>query len=278
MKKPIKRLAVIHDLCGIGKAALTNIMPVLAVMEVEVCPIPTMILSTHTGGFGKPYMVKLDGYVSEAVNHYEKIDIEFDGIFIGYLGSKENIDDCLCMLKKYEEATPLVIVDPIFGDNGKYYSNFDESYSNNLKELIRYADVITPNYTEACLLSGISIKEKIDINELEKIIESLIKFGARNIVITSLPLGNNMIGTCIYNEKKKSIIINNSHRQEKSYPGTGDIFTSALSGYLLNGGEIEESTIKACGFVEKCMEVSSKYDYPAKEGVLLEMCLKYLYE
>lgn len=278
MKKPIKRLAVVHDLCGIGKAALTNIMPVLSVMEIESCPIPTMILSSHTGGFGKPHVVKLDGYISNAVNHYQEIGIDFDGVFIGYLGNEQNIDDCISMLQKYKDVTSLVVVDPIFGDNGKHYSNFDENYSNKIKEVIKYSDVITPNYTEACLLSGVSIKEKIEIDDLEIIIEKLKDIGAKNIIITSLPIGNNIIGTCIYNNRKKSIVINNSQKQEKSYPGTGDIFTSVLCGNLLNDKDIDESAIEACAFVEKCMEMSSEYEYDAKEGVLLERCLKYLHK
>ena len=94
MKKPIKRVAAIHDLCGVGKAALTNVIPVLATLKIEVCPIPTMILTTHTGGF-KPNIMQLEGYISKAVKHYRDIEINFEGIFVGCLGSTINKEGIL---------------------------------------------------------------------------------------------------------------------------------------------------------------------------------------
>lgn len=276
MKKPIKRLAVIHDLCGVGKAALTNIIPILSVMEVEVCPIPTMILSTHTGGFGKPEIVKPKSYLTNAFAHYNAIDINFEGIFIGYLGSEENVNECLGFLKNYNNKESLVVIDPIFGDNGKYYSNFNNDYSERIKEIIKYADVITPNYTEACILANEPILEIVEEEDMKRLGDKISSLGADKIVITSLPLGNGIIGTGIYNKENRSIKIINSQKQDKNYPGTGDIFTSVLCGNLLRDKEVEESAELACTFVEKCMTISSKYDYPAKEGILLEKCLKYL--
>lgn len=277
MKKPIKRLAVIHDLCGVGKAALTNIIPILSVMEIEPCPIPTVILSTHTGGFGKPVMVKLEDYISETTDHYRELGMNFEGIFVGYLGSIKNIDECLKLLKNYKNSNSLTLVDPIFGDNGCLYGNFTKAYVERIKELIKFADIITPNYTEACILCDMPILENCDEKNVENLFYKLGELGAKDIVITSIPLRDNILGTGIYNQKNNSIKIINSQKQEKSYPGTGDIFTSVLLGFILNGMEIEESALKACEFVEKCMRVSSLYDYPAKEGVLLEKCLKYLY-
>lgn len=276
MKKPIKRLAVVHDLCGVGKAALTNIIPILSVMEIEVCPIPTMILSTHTGGFGKPEIVKLDNYMNSAFGHYKMIDMSFDGIFIGYLGSKDNVNECLKLLKDYNKEKSLVVLDPIFGDNGKYYSNFNSDYSEKIKAIIEYVDVITPNYTEACILGNEPVLDKVELEDIKRLMNKISILGADKIVITSLPLGDNRIGTGIYNKEIESIKIINRQKQEKSYPGTGDIFTSVLCGNLLKDIEIEESAEKSCDFVERCMRVSSGYDYPAKEGVLLEKCLKYL--
>lgn len=277
MKKPIKRLAVIHDLCGVGKAALTNIIPILSVMEIETCPIPTVILSTHTGGFGRSAMVKLENYINEAFNHYKKIEMDFEGVFVGYLGSIKNVDECLKLLEDYKKRTSIVLVDPIFADNGSLYSNFTKDYADRIKELIKFADIITPNYTEACILCDMPVSENCDEKQIEKLFCKLGELGAKDIVITSIPLSHNLLGTGVYNKNKNSIKIINSQKQEKSYPGTGDIFTSVLLGYILNGMEIEESTLKSCEFVEKCMKISSSYDYPAKEGVLLEKCLKYLY-
>jgi len=277
MKKPIKRVATIHDLCGVGKAALTNVIPVLATLGIEVCPIPTMILSTHTGGFNTPSIVKLEGYISKAIAHYIDIEIDFEGIFIGYLGSNDNIDETLTLLKSIKEDSSLIVLDPIFGDHGKYYSNFDKNYSDNLKKIARYSHVMTPNFTEACILVEEKIVSEVNEEELLTISRKLHELGCERIVITSVPLHNeSKIGTAIYEGKSDSIELIVSDRLEKSYPGTGDVFTSVLIGMMLDGNSLSESTRKSCEFVEKCILESNKYDYPAKEGILLEKALKYL--
>jgi len=276
MKKPIKRVATIHDLCGVGKAALTNVIPVLSTLGIEVCPIPTMILTTHTGGF-KPNVIKLDGYISKAFNHYRDIEIDFEGIFVGYLGSSTNIEETLNLLKYVKKNCSLVVLDPIFADNGKYYSNFDKNYSDSLKELIRYSHIITPNFTEACILAEEKIISEASEEELLIISRKLHNLGCKNVVITSVPLTDkNRIGTTIYDGEKDSIEIIICDRLEKSYPGTGDIFTSVLIGMMLNENSLSESVKKSCKFAEICMLESNKYDYPTKEGVLLERVLKHL--
>lgn len=277
MNKPIKRTAVIHDLCGVGKAALTNVIPVLATMGIEVCPIPTIILSTHTGGFNKPAIVKLEGYISQAVKHYQEIEINFDGIFIGYLGSNENIMETLNLLESTNRENSMIVFDPIFGDNGHYYSNFDKSYSDNLKKLGKYAYIMTPNFTEACILADEEITDEINEEELLRLSRKLHDLGCENIIITSVPLvDKNKIGTSIYDGKNDLIDLVVCDRLEKSYPGTGDIFTSVLIGSMLNGNTLKESIEKSCAFVEESIKESSKYDYPTKEGVLLEKVLKNL--
>ena len=276
MEKPIKRAAVIHDLCGVGKAALTNILPVLAMMEIEACPIPTMILSSHTGGLGRPVIVKLDNYIEKAINHYKDLRLHFDGIFIGYLGSTKNVEDCMDYLDTSEINEDIVILDPIFGDNGRYYSNFDKNYSDKLRKLIKYANIITPNYTEACLLCEENISDYIEKEDIHKICRKLCEFGCDNVVITSVPLNDRkLIGTAVYKKNEDFLYIIESLKQEKSYPGTGDIFTSVLLGNLLNGEDLVKSCECSCSFVEKCISISSQYDYSLKEGVLLEKCLKY---
>lgn len=277
MKKPIKRVAAIHDLCGVGKAALTNVIPVLSMLEIEVCPIPTMILSTHTGGFNIPSIVKLEGYISNASQHYKDIEIDFEGIFVGYLGNNANINETLELLKSIKKDSSLIVFDPIFGDHGKYYSNFDKNYSDDLKKLARYSNIMTPNFTEACILAEVNIVNEVNEVELLRISRKLHMLGTESIVITSVPLRDkSKIGTAIYEGKSDSIELIVSDRLEKSYPGTGDIFTSVLIGMMLNGNSLSESTIKSCTFVEKCILESSKYDYPTKEGILLEKVLRYI--
>jgi pyridoxine kinase len=276
MKKPIKRVAAIHDLCGVGKAALTNVLPILSMLDVEVCPIPTMILTTHTGGFN-PRVVKLDSYISKAFEHYKEINIDFEGIFVGYLGSNNNIEETLHLLESVNRNNSLIVVDPIFADHGKYYSNFDRNYSENLKKLIRYSNIITPNFTEACILADEIIADEVSEEKLLMISRKLHKLGSENIVITSVPLlDKNKIGTAIYYGENDSLKLIVCERLKKSYPGTGDIFTSVLIGMFLNGKSLSYSVKKSCEFVEKCIIESSAYNYPTNEGILLESVLKQL--
>lgn len=277
MKKPIKRVAIIHDLCGVGKAALTNVIPVLANLGIEACPIPTMILTTHTGGFNKPSIITLEGYISKAIKHYREIKIDFEGMFVGYLGNATNIEETLNLLQSAKKDCSLVVFDPIFADHGKYYSNFDKNYSDALKKLIPYSHIMTPNFTEACILAQEKIISEASEEELLIISRKLYNLGCENVVITSVPLINkNKIGTTIYDGKNDSIEIIICDRLERSYPGTGDIFTSVLIGMMLNGNSLSESVKKSCKFVEISIIESSKYDYPTKEGILLEVVLKYL--
>lgn len=170
--KPVKRVALLHDLCAVGKAALTNIMPILSVMGIEACPIPTMLLSTHTGGYGKPAVTKTENaYLHDCARHFREQQISFDGIFVGYLGSREIISACEAFLEYFPEVP--VIFDPIMGDNGSYYSNFDSSYCEEMKRLLKHSDIIIPNLTEACLLCQTPYCEEMGADQLRELCQAL---------------------------------------------------------------------------------------------------------
>lgn len=274
-RKPIKRAALIHDLCGVGKAALTNMLPVLAVMGVEACPVPTYVLSTHTGGFGKPAMEKLPNFPKECAVHYKEAGIRFDSIIIGYLGNSKAAVSARYFAGQYPEA--YLILDPVFADKGKRYANFDENYEACIRNLIPLSQVITPNFTEACLLAGLPCKDSCSNQELGRIWQRLSVLGAQNMVITSVPgTRPDTIGIFFANEAQQKRL--EWPMLEKSFPGTGDLFAAVLAGSLLKGKNLEESLYLAHDFVNYCMEVSSRHDYPAREGILLEPCLWRLLE
>lgn len=275
--KPIKRAAILHDIAGIGKVGLSNILPVLSVMGIEPCPLPTYVLSTHTGGFGTPTTVKLSNFPEKCGKHYKEVGIVFDTILIGYLGSIEAI----CSAKRFLEMNQdcKVIFDPIFADHGKCYSNFNLSYVEELKTLIPYADVITPNYTEACLLTGQEYDSFFSEEKIDKILESLNDLGGENIIITSTPsISNNSIAITIYDSKLESVNIYHKEKTGVAYPGTGDLFSAVLTGSYMKGKSLRESCLYAHDFVSSCIHESSKYCYPTKEGVLLEKCLHLLWK
>lgn len=265
--KPIKKVAVIHDLSGVGSVALMNIIPVLSVMGVEVCPIPTMLLSTHTGGFGVPEIRKQTGYIEECAAHYKKIGVSFDTIFVGYLGSEEAIKEAIIFIENNKESN--VVIDPIFGDHGSFYSNFDKNYVGVLKELLPYADIIVPNYTEACMLTGAAYTDRFQKDIVEKICKTLNTLGANKIIITSIP-GNTQeeAGYAIY--EKDSLTCTFYQKIGVTYPGTGDLFAAVLIGKWMKDHLLEQAVAKAHQFVTACILDSSKYDYQKREGVLYQ--------
>lgn len=234
-----------------------------------------MVLSTHTGGFGKPIIRLNEGYIRDAMRHYEDIGISFQGIIVGYLGSINNIYEVKEYLRVENNGPRIVMIDPIFGDHGNIYSNFDISYVKAMREILKYADIITPNLTEACFLAGVEYRDDMSIEEVKTVAEIVSEMGPKHIIITSVRDGD-MIGAVLYDKATRNLQLSMSNICGKSYPGTGDIFISVLAGYMVNGFTVYESLKKAVDFTSSCIMYSSQFDYDTKEGVLLEKMLKNL--
>lgn len=271
-RKPVTRVAVIHDLCGVGKAAMTNILPVLSVMGIEVCPLPTMVLSAHTGGYGKPVMRALPAFVGQSAGHLRENGIRFDDIFVGYLGNISMVEEVRTLLRQYPEA--YVLLDPIMADHGAYYRNYDEAYGKAMRKLLEYSDVITPNYTESCFLTGESYEEKCTEEKLCRICEKLKELGTRQTVITSVPISGAEIGIAVCSKDGLRVLRRN--RAGRAYPGTGDLFAAVLKGSMIQGKSLMESVVKAHDFVSRCIKMSDAFGYPVREGVMLEPNLRFL--
>lgn len=279
--KPVKKIAVIHDICGVGKAAMTNIIPILSVMGIEVCPIPTMLLSTHTGGYEKPYVQSLDGYMEGCLTHYLEQDVCFDMIFVGYLGSNIRIQEVKQFLTRYREkySHVSIILDPIFGDNGGLYSNFTMEYVNELKSLLPYADCILPNYTECCMLLNeeINVDKEVELEDrkVDQFFYKMNEIGLKNMIVTSLPMKDNRtIGIFVVENGVKQIL--RYQKESQSCHGTGDIFAAVFCGALLQGNTVIKACERAHKFVVECLKETEKYDYPKREGVILEPILTHL--
>ncbi|WP_167958917.1 pyridoxamine kinase [Anaerosporobacter faecicola] len=275
MKKPVKKIAVIHDICGVGKAAMSNITPILSIMGIEVCQIPTMLLSTHTGGYGKPYIQPIDGYMMGCLTHYLEQDVQFDMIFVGYLGTLQRVQEVKEFLTLYKNVHPntSIILDPIFGDHGVCYANFTQEYVQAMRTLLPYADIILPNYTEYCMLIEKPVEQtNTDLFNWNKKLEA---YQIQNAIITSIPMENtDEIGIEIQTKEQRSIL--KFPCCKESFHGTGDIFAAVFCGASIQGNSIEEACKKAHHFVATCIEESCKYEYDKREGVILEPLLKYL--
>jgi len=283
VKKPCRtsasRVAAIHDLSGFGRCSLTVIIPILSAMGVQVCPVPTAILSTHTGGFDNMVFKDLTDYISPCYNHYKSLDIEFDAIYSGFLASSAQIDGCLEFFRGYDNA--LKVVDPVMGDNGKPYKTYTQSLCNRMSELVRIADIITPNLTEAAILLGEDYTPALNSQTAREWLKRLCGY-SRISVITGVTIGENVCnigfdrdtGT-MYTELYQQIL--GCDDNPVHYPGTGDIFASVLTGSILNGGELGEAINRATSFARNAVAVTHEAGGVPRNGVMFEGILPQLF-
>jgi len=275
--KPPKRVAAIHDLSCFGRCATTVISPVLSAMGCQVIPVPTALLSSHTGGFTDMYFKDLSEDMNEISAHFERLGLKFDAIYTGFLGSERQIDIVLDFIKKFSTNETVIFVDPVMGDDGVLYSTYNDELCRRMRELCSVADIITPNLTEACFLSDVkytdtsamSTKEAFAFADMLRERLSLITKG--KIVITGIPHGDNMFGTYGHTEvdtERGSMY--SVRRISRSYPGTGDLFACVLLGALLHGDEESAAIRFASDYIARVMEYTSQFDTPLREGVAFE--------
>lgn len=278
MEKDFARLpkvAAIHDISGFGRCALTVIIPTLSAMGVQVCPVPTAVLSTHTGGFDGYTFLDLTNEIPPYVSHWKNMGLYFDAIYSGFLANHTQISIVSDIIDNFKSPSNIVVVDPVMGDEGKIYKTYNQQLCDGMKKLVAKADVITPNVTEATYLTGTDYKSHFSKNEIYDILNKLSEYGCKKIVITGIRNDNNVISAYYDNGK---IGIKENAYIAKNYPGTGDIFASCLTGKLLNGVSFENAVDLTSDFVAMLIEKSSLFQYPEREGVLLEKYLYLLYE
>lgn len=278
----MKKVAVIQDLSSFGKCSLTAAIPVLSVMGVQACPLPTAILSAQTeypSYFWEDFTSKMNHFTEE----WDKLGVTFDGIFTGFVTGGEQIKNIFRFLDTFYSKETKLLVDPVMGDDGEVYKTFTGGLLEKMKELVRYADVITPNVTECCLLSGLSYEklhsysnEKDYMKALEEAGNSLNQATGADVIITgvnpsSMESKQPFIGN-LYLDGSKTFY----HEMEyngKSYSGTGDLFASVMMGSLMRGDNLEKAVKKAVAFLKEAIEDSSKEEIPEVEGINFE---KYL--
>lgn len=271
MKHISPRVAAVHDLSGFGRVSLSIVIPILTTMGVQVCPLPTAVLSTHTGGFEGYKFIDLTDHLEEYIQHWASIGIEFDCIYTGYLGSCRQIDIITKFIGDFSVQDQLIVIDPVMGDNGKLYSSFDGNMVRKMKKYIALADVITPNLTEAAFLLDQDWPEKIEDEQVKEWLLALAAMGPKLAVITGIP-GATPDMTCVsaYNSEDGRFWKVNCSYIPAHFPGTGDGFASVLVGSLLKGDSLPVALDRAAQFILSAIRASYGYQYPFREGVILE--------
>lgn len=236
-----KNCLAIHDICSFSKSSLTVVIPIMESLNVEVCPIPSALLSTQTDGFNNFYFNDLTSSMNEIFNCFKKEKFSFDCIYSGFLSNSNQIFTVKNILKYYKEiSNPLIVVDPVMGDNKVLYPTIDQNHLEAMKDLITLSDIITPNITEAALLVDKKPKDYYEIIEIKEILEKLNLMGPKTVIITSIKI-KDQLQNFIASISNNNMQLYSATDLKIHYPGCGDLFTSTLTSKILNGYEIEDA-------------------------------------
>ena len=262
-----KKIAVINDLSGFGRCSIAVELPIISAMKIQCCFVPTAVFSNHTGFqsfFLEDFTDKMRSYMDE----WRKLELHFQGICTGFLGSPQQIAIVTDFLKDVKEKDTIVIVDPVMGDYGKMYPTYSMETCLKMRELIPLADIITPNLTEACILTGIPYEEKWSRKKLLWLAETLSAMGPEKVVITGIIQGEFIANYCY--EKGAEPRIFRTIKAGTQRSGTGDIFASIIAADAVNGTAFEQSVRKAGRFIKKCILKSIEMGIPLTDGVCFE--------
>ena len=265
-----KKIAVINDFSGFGRCSIAVALPIISAMRIQCCPLPTSIFSNHTGFesfFFEDYTSRMQPYIEE----WKKRGLQFSGISTGFLGSKEQIQIVLQFFKDFGTEDNVIVVDPVMGDYGKTYSTYTPEMCEEMKKLVSYADILTPNLTEACILTDTPYHEKWSMKEVGALAEKLSGMGPEKVVITGIIQGEFIANYCY--EKDQPGKIRRTHKVGTQRSGTGDIFAAIIAADAVNGVPFQDSVRKASLFIKKCIEKSIEMDLPLTDGVCFEEVL-----
>lgn len=247
-----KKILTIQDISCYGQCSITVALPILSAFGFETAILPSAILSTHTSGFKNFTVHDLSDEIPLIVNHWKNEGIKYDVLYSAYLGEVRHIDLVSNIKKELLKDDALFLVDPVMGDNGQLYPAFDMNYVEAMRRLVKEADIIIPNLTEACYLVNEEYKEKYDETYILNILNKLNNMGAKNVVLTGVSYKDGSIGIAslikgeyYYYEHKKI---------SKSYHGTGDVYTSAFLGEYLKSNDINKAIEVAASFVVASIE------------------------
>lgn len=269
---PHPRVLTVQDLSCLGQCSLGAAIPVLAACGAECCPLPTAVLSTHTGPeFARPYVQDLTHTISPLWHSWKAQGISFDGIGVGYLASQEQIELVSHLMDGLKGPDTLVLLDPVMGDNGRFYTGFDPAFAQKMRELCGKSDIILPNLTEARFLLGdFAPPERYDEAFCQKTAQALSALGAKWVILTGLDCLPGQVSCLICRCETGETQLISQPRLAGRYHGTGDLFAAACLGLLLQGKALPDAVRQAGQFVSAAIEhTEPEHTY----GVRFESCL-----
>lgn len=273
MMKKAPHVAAVHDLSGMGRCSLGIVLPVLSAMGCWCSPLPTAYLSASTIYPPSDRFVfrDLTGEMEGSAAHWKELEVGFDALYSGFVGSAEQIGVLERFLQEFRGEKTLVLVDPVMGDWGKRYRTYTALMCEKMCRLAALADVITPNLTEAAILLGEDYAG-VPTTEagLRVWLERLSLDGQRSVILTGIHLAAESVGAACFDRETGEISYAAAHEEPAQFPGTGDLFASVALGALLEGKRLEQATALAVEFVRRCAQRTLELGTPIQEGVQFE--------
>ena len=273
------RAAAIHDMSGFGRCSLTVAIPILSAMGVQCCPLPTAFLSTHTGGFTGFTFLDMTEEMPKVAAHWKSLDLRFDAIYSGFLGSEAQIDIVEDIIRAFRTPDTVVVIDPVMGDDGAAYQTYTPAMCAGMARLAELADVITPNLTEAAFLLGMDYGD-LPRGEagLRQIVRELSMEGKRSVALTGASLAPGKTGAMCFDAATGETEAVQTDFIAHPLHGTGDVFASVLTGGLVKGKSLTEAAREAVEFIRACAVRTVEQNLPMREGVDFEPLLGLLTE
>ena len=271
---PAPRIAAIHDLSCFGRCSLTIALPVLSSMGCQCCPLPTALLSAHTGISGFTFL-DTTGEMRRISAHWSQLSLHFQAIYTGFLGSAPQINLVEDFLRRFHAPDTLLVMDPVMGDHGTPYKTCTPALRQGLRELVAQADVITPNLTEAAILLDIPYHES-QTADASELVRALSLQGQRSVVLTGYAAAPGQVGALCYDRDTRQVEAVQTARVPQDFPGTGDLFASVLTGALTRGAPLLQAARTAVDFVGSCVARSVAEGAGEAEGVDFEPLLRQL--
>ena len=271
---PTPRVAAVHDLSGFGRCSLTIVMPALSAMGVQCCPVPTALLSTHTGGFGENTFLDLTDQMGPVIDHWRGLGLAFDAVYTGFMGSRDQMALTGELIRAFRGGG-VAVVDPVMGDHGRPYRTYTPAMCRAMGELAELADVIVPNRTEAALLLGEDYESlRLDREaDCRRWVRQLSLGGRRSVVLTGAALAEGTLGAVCFDRDAGQVSYAFAPYVDCRYHGTGDLFASVLTGALVRGRGLAEAARLAAAFVSRCVAATWAQGLPEREGVDFEPLL-----
>lgn len=271
----MKRIVTVQDISCVGKCSLTVALPIISAMGVETAILPTAVLSTHTMFSGFTYK-DLSDQITPISEHWKKENFKFDAIYTGYLGSFEQIDLMKTFFDEFDSESTLLFVDPAMADNGQLYPAFDETFAKHMATLCAKADIIVPNITEACFMTGMEYRTEYDETYVKELLQRLSDLGAKISILTGVSFEEGKTGVMGYDRDQDAYHYYCHDKLPVSYHGTGDIFSSTCVGAMTNGLDWKDAVQIAADYTAECIRLTIEDPSKPWYGVNFETAIPYL--